>query len=82
MPIFKELANLNQFSFWKSLQQVFKPSPQEYIRKIGEHFIAFIHKLDSSECGAECSEALYPSGMSCGEYWVQAVGVYLLDSVG
>lgn len=25
------------------------PEPSDYIRKIGEHFIAFIHKLDQAQ---------------------------------
>jgi hypothetical protein len=65
MPIFKEINNINIFSLWKQTLNnipintkntqkqaaLLLPEPGEYIRKIGEHFISFIHKLDQSETG-------------------------------
>jgi len=50
MPIFKEINNINIFPMWK-LQNNFGSTSggnesSDYIRKIGEHFVSFIHKLD------------------------------------
>ena len=47
MPIFKEINNINLFPMWK-LQNNFgatgtSSEPSEYIKKIGEHFVSFIH---------------------------------------
>ncbi len=61
MPIFKEMNNINMFPLWKQIQNniptkegsvkslsILLQDAGDYIRKIGEHFISFIHKLDSS----------------------------------
>jgi len=60
MPIFKELSNLHLFTFWKSTSGAstakgvsmgmeaarVMPEPGEWVRRVSEHFISFIHKLD------------------------------------
>ena len=53
MPILKEVNNIPLFPLWKSSlslkKDTFLPQePGDYIRKVGEHFISFIHKLDHS----------------------------------
>ena len=67
MPIFKELNNINMFPLWKQQSvntiptmkstnqkqmNLMLPEAGDYIRKIGEHFISFIHKLDSAQITA------------------------------
>mmetsp|Transcript_8651 Transcript_8651/g.6406 ORF Transcript_8651/g.6406 Transcript_8651/m.6406 type:complete len:104 (+) Transcript_8651:203-514(+) len=57
MPIFKELNTMSSFSVWSlsgsaipssSKSWPALPEHSEYMRKVGDHFISFIHKLDAS----------------------------------
>ncbi len=45
--------------------------PGEYVRKVGELFIAFIHKLDQNGIiEKEEKERVYEEGMSSSEFWI------------
>jgi hypothetical protein len=93
MPVIKELNNIPHFPLWKQTgrppadktkAQTFVLSlPSEtsdYMRKIGEHFISFIHKLDSAVEEQDLDlyqKAFDVSTKSVGEYWIGYLGDYM-----
>ena len=50
--------------------------PGDYIRKVGEHFISFIHKLDQAGVTAKMENSLY--GGNATDYWLNMVGTHIL----
>ena len=107
MPIYKEISNISVFPLWKHVQSasipinlkssqrqvaLLLPEASEYIRKIGEHFISFIHKLDSSQITVDFDQriALYQSYCvpqqtrmlsSSSEYWINELGKFLVQTI-
>ena len=102
MPIYKEIANINMFN-WKqttysiqtNLRNVFKqqsillPEPNEYIRKIGEHFISFIHKIDTQSNVIQFNSEINMYHKYCSEgvesvtqYWIGEIGMFIIKTVG
>ncbi|CDW77287.1 UNKNOWN [Stylonychia lemnae] len=112
MPIFKELNNISIFPLWKQASNsgiqinqkqtqkqqmsILLPESSEYIRKIGEHFISFIHKLDSSQITATLDKTLnlyqiysydlhasnqHHTIQSASEYWIGEIGKYLVSTL-
>ena len=51
--------------------------PGDYIRKVGEHFISFIHKLDQAGVTAKMENSLY--GGNATDYWLNVVGTHMLQ---
>ena len=75
MPIFKEINNINLFPMWK-LQNNYGAATgeaSEYIRKIGEHFVSFIHKLDQSEVLANNKDS--------SDFWISLLGTFLVNTL-
>lgn len=94
MPIAKELLTLPFYPLWKltpyksvmggnKLFSMSLPSEaSDYIRKIGEHFISFIHKLDQSGLVEGWDLACYQryvdsEAQSVSSLWISTIGTYI-----
>ena len=85
MPIAKEIVNIPHYPLWRQTNRQ-SAEASDYMRKIGEHFISFIHKLDSQLLEGENVVALYQRHCdaqvrSAGEYWIGFVTDFIAQTV-
>ena len=50
--------------------------PNEYIKKIGEHFVSFIHQLDQSQVLQS-----YQDSQISSDFWISLIGNYLVNTI-